>query len=144
MQGDREDSCHPLFYLLGSIFALILMLHYTFPSFEGPAAIVSPDIGETVYSIATDVAWIIPVSAVFMPFLLNYGIVDFIGSLMEPLMRPVFKIPGRSAVNAIASFVSSASVGVLITSKLYQKVAKRKRLSSLTDSARSAWDLPIR
>ena len=55
-----------------------------------------------------------------MPFLLNYGIVDFIGSLMEPLMRPVFKIPGRGAVNAIASFVSSASVGVLITSKLYQ------------------------
>ena len=59
----QEDSVlHPLFYLLGSIFALILMLHYTFPSFEGPAAIVSPDIGETVYSIATDVAWIIPVS----------------------------------------------------------------------------------
>ena len=35
----QEDSVlHPLFYLLGSIFALILMLHYTFPSFEGPAA----------------------------------------------------------------------------------------------------------
>lgn len=107
----QEDSVlHPLFYLMGSIFALILVLHYTFPAFEGPAAIVSPGIGETVYSIAMDVAWIIPVSAVFMPFLLNYGIVDFIGSLMEPLMRPVFKIPGRSAVNAIASFVSSASI----------------------------------
>ena len=53
----RRIRClHPLFTCLGSIFALILMLHYTFPSFEGPAAIVSPDIGETVYSIATDVA----------------------------------------------------------------------------------------
>ena len=135
----QEDSVlHPLFYLLGSIFALILMLHYTFPSFEGPAAIVSPDIGETVYSIATDVAWIIPVSAVFMPFLLNYGIVDFIGSLMEPLMRPVFKIPGRSAVNAIASFVSSASVGVLITSKLYQKGIYTKKEAALIATGFSA------
>ena len=131
----QEDSVlHPLFYLLGSIFALILML----PSFEGPAAIVSPDIGETVYSIATDVAWIIPVSAVFMPFLLNYGIVDFIGSLMEPLMRPVFKIPGRSAVNAIASFVSSASVGVLITSKLYQKGIYTKKEAALIATGFSA------
>ena len=125
----QEDSgLHPLFYLLGSIFALILMLHYTFPSFEGPAAIVSPDIGETVYSIATDVAWIIPVSAVFMPFLLNYGIVDFIGSL----------IPGRSAVNAIASFVSSASVGVLITSKLYQKGIYTKKEAALIATGFSA------
>jgi nucleoside recognition membrane protein YjiH len=131
----QEDSVlHPLFYLLGSIFALILVLHYTFPAFEGPAAIVSPGIGETVYSIAMDVAWIIPVSAVFMPFLLNYGIVDFIGSLMEP----VFKIPGRSAVNAIASFVSSASVGVLITSKLYQRGIYTKKEAALIATGFSA------
>lgn len=65
------------------------------------------------------VAWIIPVGCFFMPFLLNYGVIDFVGSLMEPLMRPVFKVPGRAAVNAIASFVSSSSVGVLITNKLY-------------------------
>lgn len=29
-----------------------------------------------------------------MPFLLNYGFIDLIGSLMEPLMRPVWKVPG--------------------------------------------------
>jgi nucleoside recognition membrane protein YjiH len=40
---------------------------------------------------------------------------------MEPLMRPIWKVPGRAAVNAIASFVSSSSVGVLITSKLYKR-----------------------
>ena len=120
----QEDSVlHPLFYMLGSIFALILVLHYTFPSFGGPEAIVSPGIGETVYSIAMDVAWIIPVSAVFMPFLLNYGIVDFIGSLMEPL---------------IASFVSSASVGVLITSKLYQRGIYTKKEAALIATGFSA------
>ena len=36
-------------------------------------------------------------------------------------MRPVWKVPGRAAVNAIASFVSSSSVGVLITNKLYRR-----------------------
>ena len=100
-----EDSkIHPLLYMFGSICTIILLLHYTIPGFG--LNLLSVRILETVYSIAMDVAWIIPVSAIFMPFLLNYGIVDFIGSLMEPLMRPVLKIPGRSAVNAIASFVS--------------------------------------
>ncbi len=60
-------------------------------------------------------------SCVFLPFLLNYGLVDMVGSLMEPLMRPVFKVPGHAAVNCIASFVSSSSVGVLITNRQFRK-----------------------
>lgn len=135
---EEDSKIHPLLYMFGSICALILLLHYTIDGFGGPEFIISPDIGETVYSIAMDVAWIIPVRAIFMPFLLNYGIVDFIGSLMEPLMRPVFKIPGRSAVNAIASFVSSASVGVLITSKLYRKGIYTKKEAVLIATGFSA------
>ena len=135
---EEDSKIHPLLYMFGAVCSAILLLHYTIPGFGGPEFIISPDIGETVYSIAMDVAWIIPVSAVFMPFLLNYGIVDFIGSLMEPLMRPVFKIPGRSAVNAIASFVSSASVGVLITSKLYQRGIYTKKEAVLIATGFSA------
>lgn len=135
----KEDSnFHPVFYILGSIFTIILLLDTTFASFQGPIAIVNPNIGGTVLSIALDVAWIIPVSAIFMPLLLNYGIVDFIGSLMEPLMRPIFKVPGRSAVNAIASFVSSASVGVLITSKLYRSGVYTKKEAALIATGFSA------
>ena len=134
-----EDSrLHPVFYLFGSICALIILLHQTLPGFQGPECIVSDDIGGTVYSIAMDVALIIPVSGIFMPFLLNYGIIDFIGSLMEPLMRPVFKVPGRSAVNAIAAFVSSASVGVLITSKQYRRGIYTKKEAALIATGFSA------
>lgn len=134
-----EDSkFHPLFYLFGSACTMIILLHYTLPGFKGPEFIVSDDIGGTVYSIAMDVALIIPVSGIFMPFLLNYGIIDFIGSLMEPLMRPVFKVPGRSAVNAIAAFVSSASVGVLITSKQYRKGIYTKKEATLIATGFSA------
>ncbi|MGL5232161.1 MAG: YjiH family protein, partial [Fusobacteriaceae bacterium] len=135
---EEDSKLHPLFYMLGSIFTLILLLNQTFPSFNGPTYIVAPNIGGTVFSIALDVALIIPVSTLFMPFLLNYGVVDFIGSLMEPFMRPVFKVPGRSAVNAIASFVSSASVGVLITSKLYQSGVYTKKEAALIATGFSA------
>lgn len=35
-------------------------------------------------------------------------------------MRPVFKTPGKSAVDAVASFVGSYSLGLLITNRVYK------------------------
>jgi len=35
-------------------------------------------------------------------------------------MKPLFKTPGKSAIDAVASFVGSYSVGLLITNKVYQ------------------------
>lgn len=119
----KEDSfLHPILYIVGGIFILTYTLDKTIPGFTGPEWIVGSKTGGTVIpSIVMGVAWIIPVGCFFMPFLLNYGAIDFLGSILEPLMRPIFKVPGRAAINAIASFVSSSSVGVLITSKLYNE-----------------------
>ncbi|NLY66037.1 MAG: YjiH family protein [Tissierellia bacterium] len=115
-----DSPLHPLIYLAGGAFALLYTLTAT-TSFKGPEIIVGSSTGGTIIPIGVQVFWIILVSSFCMPFLLNYGIIDFVGSLMEPLMRPIFKLPGRAAVNAIASFVSSSSVGVLITNKLFRR-----------------------
>ena len=45
---------------------------------------------------------------------------EFIGVFMEPVMKPVWKTPGRSAIDAVASFVGSYSLALLITDKVYQ------------------------
>lgn len=118
----EESVIYTVLYLIGGIFTLIYTMHVTIPGFTGPEWLVGSAVAGTVVpSIVVGVAWIIPVSCVFLPFLLNYGLVDMIGSIMEPLMRPVFKVPGHAAVNCIASFVSSSSVGVLITNRQYRK-----------------------
>src|SRR5690625_6781183 len=39
----------------------------------------------------------------------------------QPVMRPLFKTPGRSAIDAVASFVGSYSLGILITDRVYQQ-----------------------
>lgn len=116
-----DSIVHPILYLVGGVFTLLYSLHAT-TSFVGPEMVVGSTTGGTIIpAIVVAVFWIIVVGSLSMPFLLNYGVIDFIGSLMEPLMRPVWKVPGRAAVNAIASFVSSSSVGVLITNKLYRR-----------------------
>lgn len=118
---EGESKIMPVFYILGGVFTLLYSLTAT-TSFQGPEIIVGPATGQTVVpGITVGVFWVILVSAFFMPFLLNYGVVDFIGALLEPIMRPLLKVPGRAAMNCLAAIVSSASVGVLMTAKQFRK-----------------------
>lgn len=134
-----ESPVYAILYVIGAIFTLIYTLDATMPWFHGPAWIVSKATGGTVIpSIVVGVAWIIPVSCLFLPFLLDYGLVDMVGSVLEPLMRPIFKIPGHAAVNAIASFVSSSSVGVLITNRQFRKGLYTEKESALVATGFSA------
>ncbi len=117
---EGDSKFHSVMYMLGGVFFLLYTLTQT-TSFQGSEIIVGEATGASVMPIGVQVFWIITVSSFVMPFLTNYGIIDFIGTLMEPIMRPLFKLPGRSAVNALVSFLSSSSVGVLITNKLYKR-----------------------
>jgi nucleoside recognition membrane protein YjiH len=63
----------------------------------------------------------VPIGAVFLALLVGYGLMEFIGVLVQPIMRPVFRTPGRSAIDAIASFVGSYSLGLLITNRVYKQ-----------------------
>ncbi|WP_242495668.1 YjiH family protein [Salinicola tamaricis] len=66
------------------------------------------------------VGLIVPIGAVFLALLIGYGLLEFIGVLVQPVMRPIWRTPGRSAIDAVASFVGSYSIGLLITNRVYQ------------------------
>lgn len=55
---------------------------------------------------------IVPIGAVFLALLINYGLMEFVGVFMRPVMRPLWQTPGRSAIDAVASFVGSYSVAL--------------------------------
>lgn len=69
--------------------------------------------------LALSVGVLIPVGAIALTFLLGFGLLEMIGVLMERVMRPLFRTPGFSALDAVASFVGSYSVGLLLTGKVY-------------------------
>lgn len=136
---EHDSIFHPLFYFLGAMYMVIYTCHIQFEAFTGPEWIVGSNTGGTVIpNIVLAVAWIIPLSTFFMPFLLSYGGIDFIGAILEPLMRPIFKVPGKSAVDAIASFVGSSSMAVIITSKLYKTNTYTVREASVIATSFSA------
>lgn len=88
----------------------------------GPARWFDGDMLPFIYNkVVLPVTCLVPVGAVFLSFLINYGLMEFIGVFMRPVMRPIWKAPGRSAVDAVASFVGSYSVGLLITNRVYKE-----------------------
>lgn len=60
-------------------------------------------------------------AAILLPFLVDFGFMEFIGSLLRTPFRWIFGLPGRSAIDATASWMGSGTVGVLITTQQYEK-----------------------
>ena len=63
----------------------------------------------------------IPLAAIFLPFLLNYGLVEFVGILVRPIMRPIYRLPGRSAVILVTALLGNFSVGHIAVNKQYEE-----------------------
>lgn len=58
-------------------------------------------------------------SAIFVPFLVEYGLVDAVGVIFRPVMRKLFKTPGSSAVIGVSAFLGNYSTGHVVAKQLY-------------------------
>lgn len=101
-------------YFTATIFALMTFFQV------GPEVIINPTIGGSSIGVAGDVLFAVIVAGTLVSFLLEFGFFEFLGKLLEPIMRRVYKLPGKAAVDALSSFVASAAVGVMITNDLYK------------------------
>ncbi|MGR5066211.1 YjiH family protein [Photobacterium sp. DNB22_13_2] len=100
---------------LGAIFVIMTFFGI------GPEMIHHGDTGGLVLNDLLPVLFSVFLFAgLLLPLLLNFGLLEFVGALFTRVMRPLFNLPGRSAVNCIASWLGDGSVGVLMTSKQYE------------------------
>ena len=87
-----------------------------------PAWLTQKDFGPFLFEkLSLPVGLVIPIGSVFLAFLSSFGLMEFTGVFMTPVMRPLFKTPGRSAIDAVASFVGSYSIALLITNGVYRQ-----------------------
>lgn len=70
-------------------------------------------------------------AGLFLPLLLDYGLLEFFGSMLTKVMRPIFKLPGRSSVDCMASWLGDGTIGVLLTSKQYEEGYYTKREAAI-------------
>lgn len=88
----------------------------------GPKPLFEKDMIPFVYGkVVVPVSTIVPIGSVFLAFLVSYGLMEFVGVFARPIMKPLWKTPGRSAIDAVASFVGSYSLALLITNRVYKE-----------------------
>ncbi|WP_107852207.1 YjiH family protein [Oceanimonas marisflavi] len=101
--------------VLGAVF--VLLVHFQ----AGPEMLYSGDTGGLVLNDLLPVLFSVFIFAgLLLPLLLDFGLLELVGTLLTRIMRPVFRLPGRSAVDCMASWLGDGSVGILLTSKQYE------------------------
>lgn len=108
--------------VLGAILAVMMFWEL------GPEVLHRPDIGGLMWgTLAFSVAVIIPIGALFLSLFILMGGLEFVGTIARPIMKPLFKVPGRAALDALASWVGSYSVGLYVTNLVYRTGGYSKR-----------------
>ncbi|WP_422122447.1 YjiH family protein [Planococcus sp. X10-3] len=98
----------------------------------GPEVISSRYTGGVVlYDLAPVLLTWFLFAGILLPLLVEFGLMEFVGALLNKFMRPVFTLPGRSSIDAMASWMGAAPVGVLVTMKQYDEGYYTKREASV-------------
>jgi len=102
--------------VLGSLFAVLVLFNI------GPEWISSPATGGTMlFQLAGTLTVFFLVACFLLPFLIDYGVAEFMGTLLQKPFLWAFRLPGRASIDTLASWLGSAPVGVLITIQQYEK-----------------------
>lgn len=112
--------------ILGSIFAVMTLFQI------GPEQVWSEFTGGLLLNDLLPILFSVFLFAgLFLPLLLNFGLLEFFGSLLTKIMRPVFRLPGRSSIDCVASWLGDGTIGVLLTSKQYEEGYYTKREAAI-------------
>lgn len=79
----------------------------------------------------------IPCASLVLPFLCDYGLVDFVGVFVRLIMRPVFKLPGRAAIIMVTAFLGNFSAGHIAVNDQYKSGRMTERESVAIDTSLS-------
>ena len=78
---------------------------------------------ETILNLIT----LLPLSAIFMPFILDFGLMDIVEAYCHKLMKKLFNLSGKSVLNIIMYIFNDCFCGYFMTNLLYKKGQIRQR-----------------
>ena len=117
-------ACKPAWVVVRVIAAIFVWLTYMGVDAEGTGFISmitgGGQGGFILYDLMTTLVIIFVIAALLLPLLLDFGLLEFVGALLTKVMRPLFKVPGRAAVDCITSWIGDGTLGVMLTCNQYE------------------------
>ncbi|MCL2609269.1 MAG: YjiH family protein [Treponema sp.] len=114
--------CHPV-YLVSKIvaFALAWMVFFNL----GPQWILDEDVGAGlmmgILAGGSGIMTIFFFACLAIPLLTDFGIMEFIGTLVKKALRFLFTLPGRSSIDLMGSWFSDSASSIMITRDQLEK-----------------------
>lgn len=114
---DKLFSPAPL-YLVSRFIGLFIvyMVYFNF----GPDAIKSGATGGSMLGVSATLVSVVMCIAFLMPLLTDFGIMEFVGVLVRKVVRPLFTVPGRSAIDLITSWLGTSNAAAILTTRQYE------------------------
>ena len=100
-------------YLLGTIIGSMALFQV------GPSFITDSTTGGTALSLVTDVFITVFLAGTVVTLISSFGLLQFVGVMIEPLMRPLYRLPGCAAMDIATSLTTSPAVDIYLSNKLY-------------------------
>lgn len=110
----------------------------------GPEWMIGKNTGVTAYvDVAGAIFVLVGLGCLFLPFLTDYGLLEFVGVLLQKPFQRVFGLPGRATVDTLASWVGSSSIAVIMTGRQYEKGFYTAREASVIATNFSVVSIPF-
>ena len=102
--------------IIGAIFALLTFFGV------GPEFIISENTsGLLLTGLLPTLFGVFLFAGLFLPLLLNFGLLEFCGTMLTKIMKPLFGLPGRASVDCLTSWIGDGTIGVILTSRQYEE-----------------------
>lgn len=124
--------------VLGAVFCL---MYFTG---AGPQFVISEATGGTVVGfLMKNLLALFFFAALALPLLTDYGFMEFIGAFLSRAFKLLFRLPGRSAIDGLASWLGAAPVGVMLTVQQYDMGVYTRREAATVATTFSIVSVPF-
>ncbi|MFC6276921.1 YjiH family protein [Psittacicella hinzii] len=104
-----------VFRLIGTAIALMVVTH------TGPEFLINKDTGGTMVEQATQLAILVAPILFFQTFILEFGFMEFLGTLIGFTLRPLFKISPLASVSLLSAWLVPGNAAVISSKQLYDE-----------------------
>lgn len=111
-------SCNLLdtiFRILGALISIMVLTKL------GPNFITEIDTGGTMLDLSTTLSIIIPPMLFLQTFILEFGFMEFLGTLIGFIVRPIFKVSSMASVSIMSAWLGPGNAAILASKQLFDE-----------------------
>lgn len=109
-----------------------------------PGPLGDPRIGDFLWDdLAVPIGMLVPAGGLFLALLAGYGAMEFLGTLLQPVMRPLLRVPGRAALAAVTSAAGSYAMGFLLADRWLREGSVSRREAAIISTGLATVAMPL-